>query len=113
MTCPTSPCLGMFSQSPLCVSELVWSYVCLSVSSLDRQGSLTHQHVFLITILHSSPSPRLAAGASRPCKLLQTVRYPMKPQRAACDEASHARPPQMSIHLSQEAPLLKDGNVIS
>lgn len=63
MTCPTSPCLGMFSQSPLCVYEYVC--VCLLVSSLNRQGPFTHQHVFLITILHSSLFPPLVAVVSR------------------------------------------------
>lgn len=71
----------------------VWVCVCASKCgamfvSWYPPSTDTHQHVFLITILHSSLSPQMAARAS----VLATVRYPMKPQRAAHDDASHVQP---------------------
>ncbi len=93
-----------------CVCVQVQSYVCLLVSSLNGQGPLTHQHVFLITVLHSSLSP---AGASRLCA---TAGDGAVSHEAATHGVWWSFPcPSscMSICLSGEAPLLKDGNVIS
>lgn len=105
----------VFTKPFVCVWVCVPSYVCLSVSSLNRQGLLTHQHVFLITILHSSVSPQLAAGASRLCATAAdgAVSHEATTHSACwgfpCPSGMYC----MSICLSEEATLLKDGNVIS
>ena len=89
----------------------VQRYVCLLVSSLSSQGPLTHRHVFLITIPHSSPSlPDRLPQRHVSLQLLAMVRYPVKPQRAALTMMLSM---PVSICLSEEASLLKDGNVIS
>lgn len=89
----------------------VQRYVCLLVSSLSRQGPLTHQHVFLITVPHSSPPlPDRLPQRHVSLQLPAMVRYPMKPQRAALTMMLSM---PVSICLSEEASLLKDGNVIS